>query len=238
MSFNILLTFCDEQITVSCGDNNVGIFEIDYSLIDLPSGQQGITYRLISVNGNTFYKLDTGEIICYVISYHNVSSWIGYLKFANNSINNIVDENAVINYNLVIDAGEFLQGPVSQNVGTGEFHSTGIHSDLFFESTPFIYANKVDSSLRYLSCDNDIKILTSYTFENEGGEDVAVITAILAVFTGIGNWFIETIPNVMNIFWNATDGELTILGALAVAALAIAVILMIFYKVREFFRFR
>lgn len=73
-------------------------------------------------------------------------------------------------------------------------------------------------------------------------ESMAIITAILAIFTAIGNWFVEIIPDVLGIFWDAAansgEGALTILGALAVASLAIAVILLVFRWITNFFKFR
>ena len=50
-----------------------------------------------------------------------------------------------------------------------------------------------------------------------------VISAITGVFTEIAGWITETIPNVTEIFFSSTSGELTFLGVLAVVALGISI---------------
>lgn len=65
---------------------------------------------------------------------------------------------------------------------------------------------------------------------------MAIIDAILAVFSAIASWFAEVIPVVLSVFW--ADGALTILGALAVAGLAISVIFLIMGVIQNFLHFR
>lgn len=65
---------------------------------------------------------------------------------------------------------------------------------------------------------------------------MAIITAILAVFTAIATWFGDVMPVVLSVFW--ADGSLTILGALAVAGLAVSVIFLIMGVIQNFLHFR
>lgn len=62
-------------------------------------------------------------------------------------------------------------------------------------------------------------------------------TAILAVFTLVGDWFIGFVPDLYVLFWNPESG-LTFLGVLSVMALAIGVTLLVVNFVKDFLRFR
>lgn len=70
----------------------------------------------------------------------------------------------------------------------------------------------------------------------------AALTAILAVFTGVSEWFATALSNMIPVFWTAaesgTGGELTIIGSVAVASLAIAIALMLLRYVWNFFTFK
>ena len=64
-----------------------------------------------------------------------------------------------------------------------------------------------------------------------------VMTAILAVFSGIGDWFVEFLPTLYALFWSAEAG-LTFLGVLAVMGLGIAVIFLLIRVIQNFLHFR
>lgn len=66
----------------------------------------------------------------------------------------------------------------------------------------------------------------------------AVITAITAVFTAISNWIVTTIPEVVKVFYDSTDGNLTFLGVLAVVALGISIFFLIMGLIQNFLHFR
>lgn len=63
-----------------------------------------------------------------------------------------------------------------------------------------------------------------------------ILDAVLNVFDSIASWFAEVMPVVLAIFYN--DGQLTILGVLAVAGLAISVIFLIMGVIQNFLHFR
>lgn len=63
-----------------------------------------------------------------------------------------------------------------------------------------------------------------------------VITSILNVFNSIADWFAEIMPTILAIFY--AEGNLTILGALAVVGLAISVIFLIMGVIQNFLHFR
>lgn len=65
---------------------------------------------------------------------------------------------------------------------------------------------------------------------------MAIITAILAIFEAIAEWFVTIVPTVLSIFW--AEGALTILGALAVCGLAISVIFLVMGVIQKFLHFR
>lgn len=65
----------------------------------------------------------------------------------------------------------------------------------------------------------------------------SVVTAVLAVFTSILQWFVDSIEVAIGIFWVAETG-LTFLGVLSVVGLGIAVILMLFAMIRSYLKNR
>lgn len=69
-----------------------------------------------------------------------------------------------------------------------------------------------------------------------------VVGAILQVFSGVGNWIATGVNNMIPMFWTAAEsgsgGELTFLGVLAVAGLAISVTFLLIGIVQNFLHFR
>lgn len=63
-----------------------------------------------------------------------------------------------------------------------------------------------------------------------------ILSAILAVFSGVAEWFVEIIPIVVSIFY--AEGALTFMGYLAVIALAISVIFLLVGVISNFLHFR
>ena len=63
-----------------------------------------------------------------------------------------------------------------------------------------------------------------------------VMTAIFAVFSAIANWFSETIPVIISLFY--ADGALTFLGGLAVIGLGISVVFLLMGVISNFLHFR
>ena len=64
-----------------------------------------------------------------------------------------------------------------------------------------------------------------------------VVTAVLAVFTAVLQWFVTSIEVAIGIFWTVEAG-LTFLGTLAVIGLAIAIVLMLFAMIRSYLKNR
>lgn len=72
---------------------------------------------------------------------------------------------------------------------------------------------------------------------------MGVLTAILAVFTSIGQWFGTAFNNLIPIFWQAPAesggaGTLTFMGVLAVAGLAFSVVFLLIGIVQRFLKFQ
>ena len=69
-----------------------------------------------------------------------------------------------------------------------------------------------------------------------------VLESILAVFSAIGDWFAEFVPTLFQLFWtpgaSGEAGELTFLGVLAVAGLAISVVFLVIGLIQNFLHFR
>lgn len=66
--------------------------------------------------------------------------------------------------------------------------------------------------------------------------DANVLTAVLAVFTAIADWFTGILPTVMEMFF--ADGALTFLGVLAVAGLGVSIIFLLIGVISNFLHFR
>lgn len=70
---------------------------------------------------------------------------------------------------------------------------------------------------------------------------MGTLNAIFAIFTGVGEWIIGSLTDLMVIFWTPGadgGGELTFLGVLAVAGLAFSVIFLIIGIIQRFLHFR
>ena len=72
--------------------------------------------------------------------------------------------------------------------------------------------------------------------------NTTVLDAILDVFDSLGQWFVNFVPTLFALFWNAGNGEttgsLTFLGVLAVAGLAISVVFLVVGLIQNFLHFR
>ena len=71
---------------------------------------------------------------------------------------------------------------------------------------------------------------------------MSILTAILSVFSGVGDWIITTMPKMLALFWTPGVGEeagsLTLLGILAVAGLAVSVVFLLIGFIQNFLHFR
>ena len=69
-----------------------------------------------------------------------------------------------------------------------------------------------------------------------------ILSSILAVFTSVGEWISTSVNNMIPMFYTAgtgsTGGELTFLGTLAVAGLAISVVFLVIRVITNFMQFR
>lgn len=68
-----------------------------------------------------------------------------------------------------------------------------------------------------------------------------IITSVFNVFSKVGDWIIQTLPKLGEIFYTTAEsgaGSLTILGVLAVASLGISVTLLLFNYVKDLLTFR
>lgn len=63
-----------------------------------------------------------------------------------------------------------------------------------------------------------------------------IIDAVLNVFDQIAGWFSDIMPTILEIFY--AEGNLTILGVLAVAGLAISVVFLVMGVIQNFLHFR
>lgn len=70
---------------------------------------------------------------------------------------------------------------------------------------------------------------------------MAIVTAVLAVFSEIGEWIVTALNDLMSVFWvvdASGAGSLTFLGVLAVAGLGFSVIFLIMGIIQRFLHFR
>lgn len=64
-----------------------------------------------------------------------------------------------------------------------------------------------------------------------------ILTAILAVFTAVGNWISTAVTALLPMFYSA-EGGLTLIGVLAVAGLAFSVVFLVIGIIQNFLHFR
>ena len=71
---------------------------------------------------------------------------------------------------------------------------------------------------------------------------MVILNAIFAIFTGVGDWIIGSLNDLMTLFWlpgaEGAAGELTFMGVLAVAGLAFSVIFLLIGIIQRFLHFR
>lgn len=70
---------------------------------------------------------------------------------------------------------------------------------------------------------------------------MAVLTAVLGVFSAVGEWIASGMKDLIPIFWTegtGGEGSLTFFGVLAVAGLAFSVIFLLLGIVAGFLHFR
>ena len=67
---------------------------------------------------------------------------------------------------------------------------------------------------------------------------MAIITAITEVFDSMSTWLRTAIQSALSLFWDPTASNLTILGVLAVCALAVSIFFLLLGLVQNFFHFR
>lgn len=71
---------------------------------------------------------------------------------------------------------------------------------------------------------------------------MTVLDSVLDLFTEVGTWFSEFVPTMFSMFWTpgteGGSGELTFLGVLAVAGLAISIIFLVLGFIQNFLHFR
>lgn len=65
----------------------------------------------------------------------------------------------------------------------------------------------------------------------------AIITAITGVFTAMATWIADTIPTIVAVFYDSTNG-LTFVGVLSVVALGISVFFLLMGLIQNFLHFR
>lgn len=65
----------------------------------------------------------------------------------------------------------------------------------------------------------------------------SVITSITQVWTAISGWIVDTIPDIVNVFYNAESG-LTFLGTLSVLALGVSVFFLLMGLIQRFLHLR
>ena len=70
-----------------------------------------------------------------------------------------------------------------------------------------------------------------------------VLNSILGVFEAVGEWFADFVPTLTAMFYtpaatSSGTGQLTFLGVLAVAGLAISVVFLVIGLIQNFLHFR
>lgn len=70
---------------------------------------------------------------------------------------------------------------------------------------------------------------------------MSIVTAILAVWSGISSWIIEGLQSIVALFWTAGSsggGELTFFGTLSVVSVGIGVFFLLLRVLQNFIKLR
>lgn len=100
-------------------------------------------------------------------------------------------------------------------------------------STSFVFNTSEESVLLCLRPGifmNDIALVQELSLPS------SFHVGILSVFSGVGSWLSGAVQNISTMFWTAESG-MSVLGYLAVASLALAVILLVFYLIAGWLKF-
>ena len=65
-----------------------------------------------------------------------------------------------------------------------------------------------------------------------------LVKSITDVWTAMSAWIVDSIESLLPVFYNATDGSLTILGLMCVISVGIGLFLLLCNVVTSFFGFR
>lgn len=63
-----------------------------------------------------------------------------------------------------------------------------------------------------------------------------IVTSVFEVFSGVGDWFVETVQSLVPMFYGETG--LTILGTLSVVSLGISIIMLLLNVIGDFLHFK
>ena len=182
-------------------------------------------------NGPIYYLFSAEEAAFYA---HSPSVWIvddsGYVWVYFTDAGRFDTVSGVLYF--VVPAGTFCFGFEQTESELVPSASMTLGQDEFIPrvNTLFFVANRdplvLDGSVQ--SIDVRLTVVSSDS-SGSGG--------ILSVFTGVSGWFADCVSGMTSMFWTAESG-MTVLGYLAVASLALAVILLIFYLIAGWFKFR
>ena len=198
-------------------------------ILHKPSGSEK-TVSLISINGYSYITITIDDIQYYVyFSYEDKRPGVDL-----QTISYILSQNPITDGHIYS----------SQFIGLLSDLSGHIQATSVLGSTASIINSILDTIgiVRNKTSGAAVDIIKPFTLcqYTEGGEDMTetnIVTAVLAVFSSIGDWFADIIPSMLGVFYSSESG-LTILGTLAVCSLAIAVVLLVLAWILDFFKFR
>lgn len=132
----------------------------------------------------------------------------------------------------VVPAGTFCIGFVFNDVGLVPSGSFTLGQDEFIPRVYnlFFVANREHVVWNGAAVSGEVRL--NVVPSGAGGSG-----GILSVFTGVSGCFADCVSGMTSMFWTAESG-MTVLGYLAVASLALAVILLIFYLIAGWLKFR
>lgn len=88
-----------------------------------------------------------------------------------------------------------------------------------------------DSAGNYLDADGYLRFTPV-------AEPLSFVDGVLAVFSGIGSWFISSLLSVSVLFWNPDIMQLTLFGVMSIVAVGVALILLLIYHISQRMRFK
>ena len=174
-------------------------------------------------------QIDSSLLVVHYLTFHYYGSSYTYTKFD------------VTDSTLTYDDNDYSMFKVYDTLNSWGWYGVEVRLVYIRASLPTGTAD----SLAFLQALGAVKVSDSLDYEPvvavdepEEPEKGSMVSQITDVFEGLGTWIADNFDNVMLVFYDTSTSQLTLLGILAVAALAVSVFFLLMSIIQNFLHFR